>query len=97
MTSGFDEISVISTMNIGARAGTPVLHFDRTNICRAHLAGRVPSQFVNRPIALHSQKIASAHGGYDCCPAILQLPQAWPVEMIHMRVREQDQIRNPNF
>jgi hypothetical protein len=47
---------------------------------------------MDRTISFNPQKIAGTNGCYNRSIEILQLPQARPVEMIHMRMREQDEI-----
>src|SRR5579863_362175 len=97
VAAAFDQISVVSAMHIRLHTRAPVLYFQSTHSRRSRLDRFVPSQFVNRPVALCSQKIAGAGGGNDGGRAILQFPQARPVQVIHMRVREQDQIRDREF
>jgi len=82
--TGLNEIPVVSAMNIRCRACAPVLNLQGTNVRWSHLALFAPSQFMNRTISFHAQKVAGANGRNDRSVEILQFPQARTVEMIHM-------------
>ena len=92
IAAGLDGVAVVAAIGIAAHAGAPVLHLEGADLERSDARAFAPAEFVNRAVAADTQQIRRARRGDHGGAAAFQAAQAADVEMVHVRVREQDDV-----
>jgi hypothetical protein len=69
-----------------------MIHLNRTDRCGPQARRFAPAHLVNGGVPVDAEKIPSIRGRDHSSAGILEAVQCRDVEMIHVRVREQDQI-----
>ena len=93
----FDYVSVKTAKHVAADTRAPVIHFKRCDLRGPYLHGSMPAQFMHARVAARPQEIGSFASSHDMSGLTFELSQARQIEVIHMRVREQNQIDSRKF
>ena len=72
--------------------GSPVVYFHASQGCRSDALFLAPADLVHRGILPGPQQIARPAGRNDAGRRMLQRAQRWDIEMVHVRMRQHDQI-----
>ena len=90
---GFDQVSVVASINVGLHACAPVPHLKASDSQRPQPRFPLPVEFADFAITLApAQQVGRVSSGYHGRMRTLQHPERQRVEMIQVRVREKDEI-----
>src|ERR1051325_3548235 len=92
MTAGLDGVAVVTAIGVGSHAGAPVIHGKGPDDRGANTRGLIPSQLLHAAVAPHAQQIAGSGGSHDGGAAVLETAQTPDIGVIHVRVREKNEI-----
>ncbi len=90
--ANFQYIAVEAAMHIAAHASSPVRHLERPDVCRTDVHFFTPAQFMNVSVVPRAQQIRRAQGSHHAGSGTFETSQAGQIEMVHVRVRQQDEI-----
>src|SRR4051812_17015345 len=92
VAAGFDGVAVEAAEGIVAHTSSPVAHLKGAQGKRPDLDTLVPAEFVDGGVASGAQQVGSARGSDDGGTAIFEMAQAADIEVVHVGVREQDEV-----
>ena len=92
VAAGLDGVAVVAAVGVAAHAGTPVLYLEGADFERPDAGTLSPAEFVNGAVAGNPQEVGGPGGGDYGGAGALQTAQAADVEVVHVRVGEQDDV-----